>query len=232
MEKININNVFSIGYRCITDDFLVKINIRKYSSPFSYMVIDYKTVFNFIYTNFNKFLDAKYIQNNNKFYWCENIWGKNLFFHTSLLPDYSKSIILSDWDSVCIWNHHNLFTEGTTIMKRAARFKKILNNKPETMLLLCIDKIKEYEDGKIFYDYDFLNEFINKYNCHLLFLVPLHNYNKEPELIVNSNNIKIIYFDSYYEFNGSGMGDTRIKWDKVEKMILDLYNFNIDEKQE
>ena len=194
------------------------------------MVIDYKTVFNFIYTNFNNFLDAKYLQNNNKFYWCENIWGRNLFFHNSLLPN-SKSNILSNWDSVCIWNHHNLFTEGNTITIRANRLLKLLNNKPETMLLLCIDKIKEYEINKIFYDYDFLNIFINKYNCHLLFLIPLNNYNKDPQLIVNSDNIKIIYFNSYYDFNGTGMGDTRIKWAKLETMVLDLYSFNIDKKE-
>jgi len=38
---IKINNVFSVGYKCNTDGFLDKfLKIRKYSSPFSYMVIN------------------------------------------------------------------------------------------------------------------------------------------------------------------------------------------------
>jgi hypothetical protein len=75
MNKIDITNIYSIGYRCITDDFLVKLKIRNYSSPFSYMVIDYKTVFEFINNNFNNYLDVYYIQNSNCT-WCKSRWGK------------------------------------------------------------------------------------------------------------------------------------------------------------
>ena len=38
--SVSINNCFSIGYRCVTDDFMKGLNIYKYSSPFSYMVCD------------------------------------------------------------------------------------------------------------------------------------------------------------------------------------------------
>ena len=97
-------------------------------------------------------------------------------------------------------------------------------------LTTSIDKIKEFEDNKLFYELNFLIEFVNKYKCHLLFIIPLHNYNKDPQLLVNLVNIKIIYFDSYYEFNGNGIDDTRIKWNKVAKIVLELYNFNIEDK--
>jgi hypothetical protein len=135
---------------------------------------------------------------------------------------------ISDWDRVCVWNHHNIFNENEVIMNRAKRLMNILENKPESMLLLCIDKICDYKD--IHHDINILTEFVNKYSCNLLFLIPLYNYNQDPQIIVNTDKIKVIYFDSFYEYNGTGMGDTRIKWDKIEKIVLKLYNFNIDIK--
>lgn len=37
----NINNIFVIGFRCNADEFLSEfLKIRRYSSPFSYMVIE------------------------------------------------------------------------------------------------------------------------------------------------------------------------------------------------
>ena len=51
-QKTVITDIYSLGYRCNTDDLMKQMNIRNYSSPFSYMVIDYKSVFHYINTNF------------------------------------------------------------------------------------------------------------------------------------------------------------------------------------
>ena len=64
MKKIK--KVFSIGYRCNTDDLMKQMNIRNYSSPFSYMVIDYKSVFKYINNNFEDFCDIIYLNNKEK----------------------------------------------------------------------------------------------------------------------------------------------------------------------
>ena len=55
-QKTVITDIYSLGYRCNTDDLMKQMNIRNYSSPFSYMVIDYKSVFHYINTNFKKVL--------------------------------------------------------------------------------------------------------------------------------------------------------------------------------
>ena len=61
---ININNIFAIGFRCNTDEFLDKfLKIRRYSSPFSYMVIDIKTALHFIDNNFLTYTDMNFIKN-------------------------------------------------------------------------------------------------------------------------------------------------------------------------
>jgi hypothetical protein len=78
---ININNIFSIGFRCNTDEFLSNfLKIRRYSSPFSYMVIDIKTALNFIdnkflnYTNKDFSFPGKNTYKFNKKNWtCNNI---------------------------------------------------------------------------------------------------------------------------------------------------------------
>lgn len=76
---ININNIFAIGFRCNTDEFLDKfLKIRRYSSPFSYMVIDIKTALSFIDNNFENYINKDFIEPGkntykfNKRNWCCN----------------------------------------------------------------------------------------------------------------------------------------------------------------
>ena len=46
----------------------------------------------------------------------------------------------------------------------------------------------------------------------------------------NSNNIMIIYLNSFYEGNGTAFNDERIKWKEVVKIMNNYYNFNIEDK--
>lgn len=48
-----INFIFSIGYRCYSPDFLNNFKLRKMSSPFDYLFIDFETSLNIINNNFD-----------------------------------------------------------------------------------------------------------------------------------------------------------------------------------
>jgi hypothetical protein len=226
---IKINNIFSIGYRCTNDELLKSMKLREYSGPFSYMVIDYKSALEFIENRFQKYLDFDYL-NNTKYYWCENLWIKNLFFNKKYTPNSKSNIRLDKWNKICVWPHHNLFNDTPMLKRRCNRFLNILDNKPSTMLLLCIPKIQEYSTDTCFYDLDLLLNFIGKHKTHLLMLVPLHNFNHLPLVVYNKDNLLIVYFNSYYEKNGTAYSDNRIRWDMIKKIINDNYVFDIDKK--
>jgi hypothetical protein len=227
MKKIT--NVFSIGYRCNTDALLKKFNMRYYSSPFSYMVIDIETALGFIDNKFDNFLKTKYVRNN-KFYWCENLWAKNLFFHNNYLPNENSNVKLNEWDKICVWVHHNISKEGDTIKRRYNRLLERLENKSESLLLIGILKIKDYDENKIFYNIDKLLNFVKNNKCNLLILIPLYKFNDEPTIVYNENNLLIVYFNSYYEKNGTAFTDNRIKWVSIKEIIDNNYYFEIDEK--
>jgi len=227
---INITNIYSIGYRCNNDDFLKSNNLRKYSSPFSYMLIDYKSSLNFIDNSFNNYFDYIIIESNkikliDKFFTTPVFINKN---YNNIL----ESNIVHNWEKICLWNHHNLNNEIDIISLRANRLLYNLNNKSSSLMLFCIHKIQNYIDDNInnYIDIDFLLKFNNKYNTHLLFILPLFNYNLDPKIMYNSNNIMIIYLNSFYESNGTAFSDERIKWNDVMKLMNNYYNFNIEDK--
>ena len=101
---------------------------------------------------------------------------------------------------------------------------KVLNHKS--------DKIKEYDKEAIFYNLDILLNFVNSKKTNLLLLIPLHNFNKDPLIVYNKNNLLVVYFNSYYEGNGTAYSDKRIKWDSIKKIINDNYVFDLESKTE
>ena len=230
---IKITNIYSIGYRCNNDDLLTFMKIRKYSSPFSYMIIDYKTALTYIDNSFINYDKFKYINNKSGEYkWCDNKqWSKELYFRL-YIPDHTKTKILSDWDNICVSNHHNLYNEIDQIMIRAKRLLYNLYNKSSSLMLFCIHKIQNYIDDNInnYIDIVFILKFNKKYNSHLLFIIPLFNYNLDPKIMYNSNNIMIIYLNSFYEGNGTAFTDPRIKWKELINLINSNYIFNIEDK--
>ena len=230
---IEISNIYSIGYRCNNDDLLTFMNIRKYSSPFSYMIIDYKTALNYIDNSFINYDKFHYVNNKSgQYMWCNNNQWKNELYFRLYYPELNKTKNLSDWDNICVSNHHNLNNEINKIMIRANRLLYNLNNKSSSLMLFCIHKIQNYIDDNInnYIDIDFLLKFNNKYNTHLLFILPLFNYNVDPKIMYNSNNIMIIYLNSFYENNGTAFNDERIKWKEVMKIMNNYYKFNIEDK--
>ena len=241
-NKKIITDIYSIGYRCNTDDLMKKLNIRHYSSPFSYMVIDYKSVFKYIDNNFADFFDIIYLNNkekndkiyelsNQQFYnynWYDTFWYNDLYINKSCLINKHIQNV-PDWENVCIWNHHNINDNEVrdTINRRIERLYNSLNNKSDTSLLIYINKIEK----NINYNKNELLDFIKNKPYNLLFIQPLYNYNKEIEHIYTDNNLNIIHMNSYYECNGTGLDDTRITWNKLETMINNIYEIKKETKK-
>lgn len=228
MSKININNIFTIGYRCNSDDFLEKIlKIRKYSSPFSYMVIDIKTALFFIHNNFENYLNKDNIfKGNNTFLFNKKKWICDyMYIHKISEIENEYVDILHDVNKVCIWNHHNLDNESiiNSFKIRSSHLMHILTKEPSTMLLFYIEKIQEYDENKLYFDIDLLN----KYNCKFLLLIPMLNYNSEPSIIYNDTKNIIIYFNSNLDLFGTEIHSHIEEWDKLKLIINNLYNFDI-----
>ena len=95
-------------------------------------------------------------------------------------------------------------------------------------MLFCITKIQNYIDDNInnYIDIEFLINFNDKYDTHLLFIMPLFNYNLDPKIMYNSNKITIIYLNSFYEGNGTAFNDERIKWNEVIKIMNNNYDLH------
>jgi len=228
---VDINSIFSLGFRCNADDFLSHIlKIRKYSSPFSYMIIDIKTALNFIddkfvsYTNKDLILPGKStLKFNNNGWSCINI------HKYSIIPDDYMDIL--DLENVCIWNHHNLYEENIlyAINRRSSHLLKCLNERPHTTLLLYIEKIQQYEEQKDSY---FDKSILDKYNCNFLILIPLLDFNSDPVLFHDDSKVRIIYFSSNMNGWTVEIDSHREEWEKLEKLVRQLYDFNIEARND
>ena len=226
--SLQINNIFSIGYRCNTDEFLNNfLQIRKYSSPFSYMVIDIKTALHFINDNFKNYTNTEFIMpGKNTYTFNKHKWTCNNIHKCSIIKNDYVDIL--DMDTVCIWNHHNLYDKAQidTFNKRGKHLLECLQNKPNTMLLFYIEKIQKYDPKNSYFD----KTILEKYNCNFLILIPLLNFNSEPFLFYDDTKIRIIYFNSNLESWGTNIDSHIDEWNKLKILINKLYNFNIEKR--
>jgi hypothetical protein len=231
-EVIYINNIFSMGHRCNADEFLrIYLKIRKYSSPFSYMVIDLKTALQFIDTNFENYTNMEYIQRGNYTYkFNKQAWRCKTFIHKNArIPNNDDEIL--DLDRVCIWNHHDLYDQNTvnSINRRSLHLLECLKNKSNTTLLFYIEKIQVYEKNKECY---FDRSILDKYNCKFLIFIPLLNYNSDPLLFYEDSQIRIIYFNSNLESWGTDTACHVEEWNKLVILINKLYTFDIENRND
>jgi hypothetical protein len=227
---VNINNIFAIGFRCNTDEFLTQyLKIRKYSSPFSYMVIDIKTALNFIDNKFENYTNKDFITNGkNTYKFNKRNWSCNNIHKYSIITNDHVDIL--DMDKVCIWNHHNLYDENTinSINRRSLHLLDCLSKKPDTTLLFYIEKIQKYGEKDCYFDKNILD----KYNCNFLILIPLLNFNSDPFIFYDNSKIRIIYFNSNLESWGTNIDSHIEEWNKLRILINKLYNFNIENRND
>ena len=224
---MNINNIFAIGYRCNTDDFLTQyLNIRKYSSPFSYTIIDIKTALSFIDNKFEDYT-TNITPGKDTYKFNKNVWSCNNIHKCSIITSDDSDIL--DMDKVCIWNHHDLYDKNTVnrINIRSLHLLDCLNKKPDTTLLFYIEKIQNYKGKDVCY---FDKNILNKYNCNFLILIPLLNFNSDPFLFYENSQTRIIYFNSNLEVWATEITSHPDEWNKLQILINKLYNFNIEDR--
>jgi hypothetical protein len=223
-----IQNVFSIGYRCNSCDFLRDyLKIRKYSSPFSYMVIDIQSALYFIDTKFKNFIDMESVLPGiDTLFFNKRRWRCNQIHKISEITDSCDDVL--NMSRVCMWNHHNLTDEPTrnSIKLRFKHLLYTLEKKPETTLLFYIEKIQTFGEKESYFDIKLLE----KYTTNFLILIPLLNFHSDPTLIYNSKNIKIIYFPSDLNFWAAEIKSHTDTWDKLKNLINNLYNFEIEKR--
>lgn len=229
----NINNIFSIGWRCTTDEYLSKfLKIRKYSSPFSYMIIDIKTALKFIQNNFENYTNKEFIEPGKTTYKLnKQDWNCNNFIHkNSTMPDDYMDIL--DVDKVCIWNHHNLYDENiiNSINRRSLHLLECLSKKSDTTLLFYIEKIQKYGEKDCYFDKSILDNF--NFNCNFLILIPLLNFNSDPFLFYDNSKIRIIYFNSDLDSWSADTSCLIEEWNKLQRIINNLYNFDIENRND
>jgi hypothetical protein len=141
-ELKEINVIFTIGYRCYSTDFLIKYELRKFSSPFDYLIIDFETSLKNINNHFNDFLnDIIFIHYNenkiefvynkntteidNRFYQLleNNIYyrGHNyrghynniyLIFNQNYLDNKLTSYDYYEWNKICCFMHYFILDEN------------------------------------------------------------------------------------------------------------------------
>jgi len=150
-NKLIINFIFSLGYRCNAAEFLIKYNLRKMSGPFDFMFIDFDSACKIINNNFNNFLtdivllnisnkNIKLLYNNNvndinlELY---ELIDKNIQFEELLYnnidiyinQNYIENIDtdIYNWKKFCIFRHHDLSNkiEYDKIKYRIENFKNI-----------------------------------------------------------------------------------------------------------
>ena len=227
---VNINNIFSIGFMCNSDEFLANfLKIRKYSSPFSYMVIDIKTALNFIKDNFKNYTNIKFINpGKNTYKFNKQNWSCNNIHKYSIIKNDYVDIL--DMDKICIWNHHNLYDNNTikSINRRSLHLLECLNKKPDTMLLFYIEKIQQYGEKTCYFDKNILKHY--NYNCNFLILIPLLNFDNDPFLFYDDLQIRIIYFNSNLASCSTDINHHIEEWNKLQILINKLYNFNIENR--
>jgi hypothetical protein len=234
-----VNYIIAIGYNCDSDDFLYYNNIRLFSTPFSYMLIDFETVICNLANSFRDYLKIEYIKNRD-----ENLGGNinkveqfkhiqifkrgsqpfysELYINTNFLPDNIIEDIY-EWDRICILFHHNM--NDPTVMnnfkRRIERIQYILNNYKDKALFFHIDKQHKLcqIDDKIKEIANIMGKYSVDYN--ICYVLPIKDYSGEPKLYSEVGNIKL------FIVRMSNNNNDIIDWNGFYKLISEHYIFNL-----
>ena len=225
---ICIDNCFSIGYRCNTDEFMNDLNIRKYSSPFSYMVCDLETSIQFIENDFKDFLNVTSKLKHN-FKWNGQNWSHHLFFNNSFIPK-KDNLEINSIKRICVWNHHNL-NNVTIVDSIKGRYLHLLDaDKLSNILYIYIDNIQNYvtDNWENYFPTEILLNFIsNNDNRYILLLLPLLNYNNNPTLYKINIHLNVIFYESNMDGYINDYNNSKIKWNIIKNIVLENYSFNV-----
>jgi hypothetical protein len=191
------------------------------------MIIDIKTALRFIDNRFENYTNKDFIDPGKTTYtFNRHNWTCNNIHKYTMTGDY---IDILDMDSVCIWNHHNMYDENTvnSFNRRAQHLLDCLHKTPDTLLLFYIEKIQKYGEKDSYFD----KHLLDKYNCHFLILIPLLDFNQDPFLFYEDTKLRIIYFNSNLELWGTHIHSHIDEWNKLKILINQLYNLTIENRE-
>lgn len=199
MNPIEINYIFSAGFRCNSTYTLGDFSLRPFSGPFDYLFIDLETVFSLINTKLTDFLNNIVVFNKNKqqsysinslnelntknvCYMAHNYNNIDLRINTNFL-DPTLSGNLYEWDRICIFHHHDILKPDiyNTIKRRIDRFNKIIENHSEKTCLFYITKILTIDN---------IQDYIN----NILKLKLMYSINSYIVIIVCADNLENAYY--------------------------------------
>lgn len=249
---IDINFIFSIGYRCYSPDFLKKYNIRNISGPFDYLFIDIETVFENIYNNFEYFLkDIVLINKKNNianiYYSNSNIHNKIIHFKNNLNIGYMRdnynnlNILfnqnflnntpnnLYNWDRICIFHHHNILEKHiyNKIKQRIQIFKNIYIQKKNKLCLFYITKIIEETNLSLYKKNILLLKQKYNINCYIIIIICSDKHN---DSYIFENDILYIIkkVDNYYtQYNTYYGTDNNLDYQNEFSIINKFFNMNL-----
>jgi hypothetical protein len=206
------------------------LHIRKYSSPFSYMVCDLETSLQFIKTEFKDFLNVVSIPKHT-FKWNGKRWNHHLFFNT-MFKATEDAVDISKLKRICVWNHHNINDIAiiNSIKRRCERL--LMADKVSNVLYIYIDTIQTYktDNWEDYYQKDTILDFIRmKKNRYILLLLPLTNFNSSPVLYNINKYLNVIFYKSNSEGDINDYSNPHIRWDLINNLVKKEYMFDIKE---
>ena len=211
-----LNNIITLGYRCTTDSLLEKYNIRSFSGPFSYLIVDFKTALILINTNFKDyFKNIKKYENNELVMYLPHWRMTKLYYvNKTFSEDLDKYKYIYNANNILLWNHHTILNKNTqnTFKRRQKRILELLEIKKgvnSNTLLFYIDKIYEFSD-------------IDQYISNILKIIKENYfYNKKIIYVIPFINDNYISFDTKLYFENEILKIFLIKTTKLSDLELE-----------
>ena len=176
--SIEINYIFSIGWRCSSTLFLEQLGLRSFSSPFDHMFCDLESSLKLIKKSMDGFLeniimikqDENAIElvksntltsvpnsyqelNKNEIFWSYKSWKDHrLFLNVDYNPRGSLPQDVNEWDPIWIMIHHDLRENEVreTFLRRVTRFTKIIEKFPDKTMLFFLSKVLSFSTVESF----------------------------------------------------------------------------------
>jgi len=250
-NKLVINCIFSIGHRCTPVYNIKDYNLRKFSGPFDYVIVDLKSAMKIINNNFEDYLNDIVI-------FCEGthnrlILGKNttdvkekfsnltkirlndddrqkhvLFFNQNYVDDNIDSNVYN-WKTICLFYHHSMAADCndlSTLKRRCERFQQVNQKYNNTMALFHISG-KFNCDNEV----DYMNEItifkkINNINCILIIICCVTNIENKTYY----NDVDKCLF--IFKHLGVDEDELKLTYKNEIDIIKSYFDFNIIELNE
>lgn len=259
--KPSIQFVFSIGHRCYSTDFLNHFKLRKMSSPFDYLFVDFETALKVIHNKFDDFLhDIVYFNKNmqrvelfykkntekidDRFYellqndigyMADNYNNNNMLFNQNYLHHDTMNHNLYDWNTICGFHHHNILDRSIydMINRRCERFNTVMNKYDETTCLFYITRIINCEHIA-----DYMKNIIElkkKYNMRCFVIIIMNcNTNEESEYYnEEEKSLFVVKKVENYEIQyHKYKTDNNFNYTQEFNVISKYFDFNLIEKND